>query len=93
MKEKTQGAADDITGSGSRICYPTPHDLPEALEYLAECKHWTIKTLNSRGNRRGYECTIWSNGRRVSASSVESPFMAVRAAFAKLNEFKLKIVG
>ena len=70
-----------------------PFDLQDAIELLADAKHWTIKTRNRKGFRHSWECTLWDDKKRVTAQSVESPFAAVKAAFAKLNEHKFRVVG
>lgn len=83
-----------VDGFDSSVCYPTPQNLSEAADLLKDVKHWTITTRNRRGQRVGYECTIWADGRRVSAQRSTTPLDAVIAALKKLEpEIKLKLVG
>lgn len=69
--------------------------LLEGVCGMKRFKHWRVQCVN-RGDKRGYECTIWGNGRRVSAYSAMSPSRAVERAIEKLHDksaTKLKVVG
>lgn len=61
------------------------NDLANAFAMLAGSKHWRVQCLNSVGRRRRHECTIWGDGRRVSASA-GTPLEAIRAALKKLHD-------
>lgn len=61
------------------------NDLASAVAMLAGSKHWRVQCLNSVGRRRRHECTIWGDGRRVSASA-GTPLDAIRAALKKLHD-------
>ena len=58
--------------------------LDQAVAVLSAMKHWTIKTVNRSGERRAHECTIWNDGRRVSAQG-QTPLAAVERALTKLR--------
>ena len=70
-----------------------PHDLNQAVALMETMKHWTIKSVNRKDQRRSYECTLWADGRRVSAQS-KTPLAAVTAAIGKLQPTsKLRVIG
>lgn len=60
------------------------------LMAIDQYKHWLIKCVNSKGERRRYECTIWGNGRRVSASAFD-PLVAVERAVSKLTDDRNRV--
>lgn len=60
------------------------YDMNHAISLLGAMKHWRVQCVNSNGRRR-HQCTIWGNGRRVSASAF-TPNDAVRAAIKKLTD-------
>ncbi len=62
-------------------------NLENAVIILDRYKHWTIRVKNRTGKPRRYECVIWGDGRRVSASAL-SPLAACEAAVAKLRQQK-----
>lgn len=67
-------------------------NLDQAFAVLLAMKHWTIKTVNRNGERRAHECTIWNDGRRVSAQG-RTPLAAVERALTKLRgETNLRVV-
>ena len=59
-------------------------DMNHAMPLLAAVKHWRVQCINSNGRRR-HECTIWGDGKRVTASAC-SPEDAIRAALKKLRD-------
>lgn len=72
--------------------------MNQAIALLDVTKHWTVKCVNRKG-RRAHECTIWHNGKRVTAQAA-SPLMAITAAWAKIRgdakakfSRSLKVVG
>lgn len=69
--------------------------LENAMAKLDRHKHWTVRCVNRAGHRRRYECTIWGEGKRVSATAMH-PLMAINAAEHKLKcaaGFNLKVVS
>jgi hypothetical protein len=88
-KELTTAACGSADGPLCSRCAFSPagpkmHTLDQAIALLDATKHWRLQVQNSNGRRR-YECTVWANGRRVSASRY-SPLDSIQAALQKLKE-------
>lgn len=66
-------------------------ELELAIAQIDCHKHWTIRTRNRIGQREGYECVIWGEGRRVTGSG-PTPLRAIRRAIEKLKSPRPKRV-
>lgn len=69
-------------------------NLDQLVALLDRHKHWSISVVNERGQRKAYSCTIWGDGKRVTAQR-QTPLLAGQAALEKLREKtapKLKVV-
>lgn len=60
------------------------HTLDQAIAVIDAMTHWRVQCENSNGRRR-YSCTLWGDGRRVTASA-RTPLAAITAATAKLRK-------
>lgn len=60
-------------------------DMNQAIAVLDAMHHWTLQTHNRHGQRDGYECTIWNDGRRVTGHG-RSPISAIMRAIDNLKE-------
>jgi hypothetical protein len=61
---------------------PTVADM---MLVLGGYQHWTIKTVNRAKIRRGYSCTIWHDGHRVTGQS-QDVIGAVNVAVNKIKD-------
>lgn len=62
-------------------------DMNQAIAVLDATKHWRIQCENSTTKGRHYSCTVWNDGRRVTAYA-RTPLMAAESALKKLKEPK-----
>ena len=72
-------------------------NIDNAIAVLDQvAKHWTLKPVNSGGERRGYECVVWAEGRRFRVHRT-SVMHVLNAAIERIHDNrpkpKLKLVG
>lgn len=58
-------------------------ELVEAFEGQG-FKFWDLKTVNRKGSRSGFSCTIWADGQRVTGQA-QTPLAAMLRARDKLE--------
>ena len=60
--------------------------IDQAIMIINAMKHWSVQCVNAKGSRKGYTCTLWNDGRRVTGQSGRSPLAAIQKAIAKLQQ-------